>query len=98
MNIFLKTFIKVIRPFIISCEEATYLKMLEKHDKLSLVKRINLHCHVWRCKLCQRYIKEWDFLEKAIYEMDHKYQTEDATFKLSDKKKQEIHQCLCDNH
>jgi|GEM_PF-2391290 len=97
MNVFLKTFIKVIRPLIISCEEATYLKMLEKHDKLSWRKRVNLRCHVWRCRLCQRYIKEWEFLEKAIAKLDHQYETTDATFRLSDKKKGEIHKCLCEN-
>ncbi len=98
MNIFLKTFIKIIRPFIISCEEATYLKILEKHDKLPWHKRVNLHCHVWRCRLCQRYIREWEFLDKAIAQMDERYKTEDATFKLSDAKKEEMRRCLCDKH
>jgi hypothetical protein len=98
MNIFLKTFIRIVRPFIISCQEATYLKMLEKHDKLPLKKKINLRCHVWRCKLCQRYIREWEFIEKAVRKLNNEPEPATAAYKLSDAKKEEIKKCMCGDH
>lgn len=77
---------KLLSKIMIECDEATMLITKNQHTQLSLWDRLQLKYHKMICPPCQ----DWEDQNKVITTLTKK----EKTYILSEKKKEEIKECL----
>jgi len=94
MSIFKKLFIKLLRTFYISCEEATFLMTKKKHEKLTGRESVDLKIHMIGCRFCKIYEKQWDFLMLSFNKMKAGDDVVGSPFRLTPDQRAQIQEAL----
>jgi len=53
-------------PFMISCDQATYIISKNQHEEITFLTNLKLKLHLLMCLYCRRYNKQIKFLDKII--------------------------------
>lgn len=94
MSIFKKLFIKLLRTFYISCEEATFLMTKKKHEALTVRESVDLKIHMIGCRFCKIYEKQWEFLMVGFDKMKTGDDIMGASLKLTPVQRAKIQDAL----
>jgi len=90
MNVFKKIWIIFLKATYRTCGEATYLMAKEECAKLTSSERSRLHRHMSRCKYCNAYLHEQEFLAHNIDVIKHNIEVDKYLYFLTPEQKERL--------
>jgi len=82
--------IKDKMPFMISCDQATFIISKNQHEKNDFPTKMKLMLHLAMCLYCRRYNKQIKFLDKIINKVKSIPDLNSFQHKLSSEQKKRI--------
>lgn len=83
----------LLSKILITCKEATLLAGKEQEKAITLKERIEMHLHLYYCKVCAIFYKQTNHLHKTIKELSKEENVEEVLV-LADEKKAALQQVI----